>query len=235
MIEAGSTGACPNCGVWTRFETCQVRIGRGDVGESPHVLLTTPKKSWLELRFGSCADCGKLAVSAWSFPEQSAANPTPVPLWPETSFRPVPAEVTQSAPGIAADFAEAALVLPKSEKASAALSRRCLQAVLRDKGGSSKPKLVDQINEVLERVPAYIGERLHAVRVIGNLAAHEERYATGEIVDVAPEEAELQLDVLEELFDFYYVKPALATRQLDELDKKLAAANKPPLKRRGSS
>ena len=37
----------------------------------------------------------------------------------------------------------------KSKKASAALSRRCLQFVLREKGGASSRDLSKQIDEVL--------------------------------------------------------------------------------------
>lgn len=46
--------------------------------------------------------------------------------------RPVPKEVP---PHIAADYSEAAIVLRLSPKASAALSRRCLQTVQREAGG----------------------------------------------------------------------------------------------------
>jgi len=52
---------------------------------------------------------------------------------------------------------------------------------------------------------------------------------TGEIVDVEPHEAEWNLDVLESLFDFYYVQPALAKAKKDIINKKLVAAGRPPL------
>jgi hypothetical protein len=43
-------------------------------------------------------------------------------------------------------------------------------------------------------------------------------------------EAEWNLDVLESLFDFYFVQPARAKAKRDALNKKLADAGKPPLK-----
>jgi hypothetical protein len=36
--------------------------------------------------------------------------------------------------------------------------------------------------------------------------------------------------VLEGLFDFYFVQPAIAQRKRDELNQKLQSAGKPPLK-----
>jgi len=48
---------------------------------------------------------------------------------------------------------------------------------------------------------------------------------------VEPGEAEWNLDVLESLFDFYYVQPARLQAKRAALDKKLAEAGKPPMKK----
>jgi len=50
---------------------------------------------------------------------------------------------------------------------------------------------------------------------------------TGQIVDVEPGEAEWNLDVLESLFDFYYVEPARVQSRKAALNAKLASAGKP--------
>ena len=124
-------------------------------------------------------------------------------------------------------------MLPLSAKASAALSRRCLQAVLREKGQTKKKDLADQIDEVIDAkaVPAYIADALHAVRNIGNFGAHPMKSTnTGEIIDVEPGEAEWNLDVLESVFDFYFVQPELAAKRKAELNKKLKEAGKPEIK-----
>jgi len=150
-------------------------------------------------------------------------------VYPPNAARQVPAEVTNP---YRQDFAEAAAVLPYSAKASAALSRRCLQAVLKDKGGATKRDLNDQIDEVIAKggVPAAIAEQLHAVRNIGNFAAHPAKSTiTGDIMDVEPGEAEWNLDVLEALFDIYFVQPALAAKRKAELNKKLKEAGKPEI------
>jgi hypothetical protein len=130
------------------------------------------------------------------------------------------------------DFKEACKVLLDSAKASAALSRRCLQAILRDKAAAASKDLFDQIEEVVTsgHVPSHISEALHAVRNIGNFAAHPlKSTTTGAIVDVEPGEAEWNLDVIEMLFDFYFVQPAVAAKRKAELNKKLKDLGKPEL------
>lgn len=152
-------------------------------------------------------------------------------VWPRgVSRAPMPKEVP---PSISEDYREACLVLADSPKASAALSRRCLQNILREAAGVKRGQLYDEIQEVIDgkQLPSTIADGLDHVRVIGNFAAHPEKSkATGEIVDVEPHEAEWNLDVLESLFDFYYVLPAKAQAKKDALNKKLAEAGKPPVK-----
>ena len=105
------------------------------------------------------------------------------------------------------DFIEASSVLPISEKASAALSRRCLQNLLNERNLKGRD-LSAQIDEAHKILPSSIGENLDAVRQIGNFAAHPMKFQTsGEIADVEPQEANWNLDVLEQLFDFFYVQP----------------------------
>jgi len=53
---------------------------------------------------------------------------------------------------------------------------------------------------------------------------------TGQIVPVDPEEAEWTLDVLEALFDFYYVLPAKSQKRKDDFNRKLTEAGKSPIK-----
>jgi hypothetical protein len=152
-------------------------------------------------------------------------------LWPDTSERLVPREVVDEAPQIAADFREAASVLGKSKKASAALSRRCLQSVLTTKGGAKKRDLADQIDEVMPKLPSELALNVDAIRHVGNFAAHPMKSsATGTVAEVEEGEAEWLLDVLEELFDHFYVAPAAAASKRDALNRKLAELGKPPLK-----
>jgi len=149
---------------------------------------------------------------------------------PKGSNRTVHPEVP---PDFAEDYTEACLVLPDSPKASAALSRRCLQNILREKAGVKPSNLADGIQEALDRnlFPSYIAEVVDAIRNIGNFAAHPTKSKqTGEIIDVEPGEAELNLDVIEALFDFYFVNPALIAKKKAAINQKLQDAGKPPMK-----
>lgn len=147
-------------------------------------------------------------------------------VYPRKSSRPQPPpEVPVD---IARDYIEAGLVLDDSPQASAALSRRCLQHVLSERKVSSKRDLGAAIDDALSaHLPSHIAEDLDAIRHIGNFAAHPQKSAnTGEILPVEPAEAEWNLDVLEQLFDFYYVQPARSRAKRMALNSKLEEAGK---------
>ncbi|MFC1980172.1 DUF4145 domain-containing protein [Chloroflexota bacterium] len=144
--------------------------------------------------------------------------------------QPIPPEVPS---GFREDYIESCLVLSDSPKASAALSRRNLQYILREKAGVKPSTLADEIQEVLDKnlFPSYIAEIVDAVRNVGNFAAHPTKSKqTGEIIDVEIGEAELNLDVIEALFDFYFVNPTLIAKKKAVINKKLQDAGKPPMK-----
>lgn len=147
-----------------------------------------------------------------------------------SSRPPCPVQVPKS---IADDYTEACIVLPDSAKASAALSRRCLQNLLREKAGVKPGDLAKEIQQTIDSnsLPSHLSESIDAVRNIGNFSAHPIKSTnTGDVVPVEPHEAEWNLDVLESLFDFYYVQPAILQAKRDALNKKLADAGKPPMK-----
>jgi hypothetical protein len=128
------------------------------------------------------------------------------------------------------EFIESSLVLADSEKASAALSRRCLQTLLREEAKVKPSDLWNEIDEFIDtgKVPSDVEQGLHAVRNIGNFAAHPiKSKSTGTILEVEPGEAEWNLDVLERLFDYFFVGPAITAKRKTELNKKLAEAGKP--------
>ena len=80
-------------------------------------------------------------------------------------------------------------------------------------------------------LPPHLAQAVDAVRNIGNFSAHPTKNtSTGEIVDVEPGEAEWSLEVLEGLFEHYFVQPAVLQRKRDALNQKLQEAGKPPMK-----
>jgi hypothetical protein len=152
-------------------------------------------------------------------------------IWPKAPARATLPKIVDEK--FAGDYREACLVLADSPKASAALSRRCLQMILREKAGIKPGSLNSEIDGILnsKSLGSNLAGAIDAVRVIGNFAAHPLKSTnTGEIIDVEPGEAEWLLDTLEKLFDFYFVEPDLLAKKRADIDLKLKDAGKPPLK-----
>lgn len=169
-------------------------------------------------------ECGKIIIKI-GLHENSA-----ITVWPKGSTRPplaseIPADLTEM-------YKKAALVLADSPEASAALSRRCLQHLIRSKAGITRAKLSREIEDLVAAgiLPSHLSEQLNAVRTIGNFAAHPEKdEISGAIVEVEDHEAEWNLDVLDGLFDFYFVLPAKTAARKAALNAKLVAVGKAPL------
>ena len=87
------------------------------------------------------------------------------------------------------------------------------------------------IEEVIDdpKTPRDVADSLDMVRNIGNFSAHPNKSTnTGEIVPVEPVEAEWCLDVIEMLFELYFVRPSEIQRRRDRVNEKLADTGKPP-------
>jgi hypothetical protein len=164
-----------------------------------------------------CPECRNDIIRLGRRPQGGPVPATWMQVYPLGNSRgPTPPDVP---PSIAKDYEEAANVLTMSAKASAALSRRCLQAVLKDAGYPQKD-LAKQIDAVLNEadpkksLPTAIHDTLDAIRNFGNFSAHPiTDQTTLQIVDVEPHEAEYCLDILDGVFDHYHVKPAEAKRR----------------------
>lgn len=184
-------------------------------------------------RWTLCPSCDRLIVELYDRWVDAAAGNTirerRVPAYPALLSRRVPEEVEEP---FATDFREASLCLQISPKASAALSRRLLQHILREKGDVTPSNLVAEIAEIRGRnvLPADLSDDLDSVRTVGNFAAHPIKDTETEAVtEVEEGEAEWLLDLLEELLDFYFVRPKVRAQRRDAMNAKLEAANKSPL------
>lgn len=151
-------------------------------------------------------------------------------IFPQQAPKPsLPTEVPEE---IRDDYDEAALVLPISPKASAAISRRLLQHILRQRWGIEHRSLAREIEEflALPDVPSYLSEAMDAVRAVGNFAAHPTKdQTTGLVVEVEPGEAEWLLDVIENLCDFSYVRPKLLEERKQQLNDRLQRMGRPTI------
>ena len=171
-----------------------------------------------------CAACKKLVVrlECRSLSTENRLTVNGFIVYPKASGRsPVSDDVPRE---FIADYEEAALILADSPMASAALSRRCLQHILREVAGVKGRNLNAEIQKVIDSnvLPSHLSNSLDMLRNIGNVAAHPTKNEiAGEIVPVDPGEAAWCLDVIELLFDFYFVRPADAERRKQAFQDKL--------------
>jgi hypothetical protein len=120
---------------------------------------------------------------------------------PSSSAKQFPDYIPQQ---ILSDYQEAHLISELSPKASATLSRRCLQGMIRDFWGISRSRLIDEIRELEQHIDKETWQAIDAVRSIGNIGAHMER-DIDKIIDVDPGEALFLLQLIEMLIQEWYI------------------------------
>ncbi len=102
------------------------------------------------------------------------------------------------------DYYEACSIRELSPKASATLSRRCLQGMIRDFWNVKKGSLNEEIEGIKEKLDPGIYSAINSLRSIGNIGAHMEK-DINIIIDVEPDEAETLIKLIEILIDEWYV------------------------------
>lgn len=112
---------------------------------------------------------------------------------------------------IISDYEEACLILDGSPKASATLSRRCIQGMIRNFWGIKRPsdykglwRLKEEIEAIKDKVEPETWSAIDSVRKIGNIGAHMEE-DINVIVDVDPDEAEKLIWLIEVLIKDWYI------------------------------
>lgn len=144
-------------------------------------------------------------------------------LRPSSAAKVFPTYVPQP---IVDDYTEACVIRDLSPKASATLSRRCLQGIIRDYWGISKSRLIDEINELKTKIDPATWQAIDAVRSIGNIGAHMEK-DINLVVDVEPQEAQLLIGLIEILIKDWYITRHDRQAHLAEIIA-LAESKKPP-------
>lgn len=198
------------------------------------------KENGIEIFYGECPNCIKLVIGMQEV-RVPYANSTfedftnTIVYWSKivypkiNSFQnsdDVPKQYLE-------DYEEAIKVLSASPKASAALTRRLLQNILREEFLISEKSLDKEIKAFVSRpgIPSHITDAVDAVRQIGNIASHPSKdLSTGEIVPVENGEAEWLVEVIEQLFDFVFIQPKKLEKRKLELNLKLEKLGKPQMK-----
>ena len=102
------------------------------------------------------------------------------------------------------DYEEACRIISDSPKAAATLLRRSLQGMIRDFWGVKKGRLIDEIDEIRNKVSAAQWSAIDALRKIGNIGAHMEQ-DVNTIVNIDEGEAEKLQKLIELLFKNWYI------------------------------
>ena len=218
---------CPHC-------STAVKISWDSVGAFPHPI---DKQLENELKFENCPSCGNLIVylieARYVGTKQIGRHQEDkkeILIYPKrTKFE----NIEDIPDKFLSDYEEALNVLSASAKASAALTRRLLQNILREEFDIKNSSLAKEIQSFIELpgIPSHLTDAVDAVRNIGNFAAHPTKDKnTGEIVDVETGEAEWLIEVIEALFDFTFIQPMKIQKRREELNLKLKKAGKPEMK-----
>lgn len=206
---------CPDCSTNLQPDLHTHRHGQDKIGV------------W-DIRSGVCCSCNKTMILLTTTKPETELPHIDIQAWGRGLPRPeLPPEVIEP---YLSDFYEACFVLVDSPRASAALSRHCLQALLRDRAGVTPGNLNDEINHVLAStaLPPQLASSLAATLDVGNFAADPTKGShPGLIAPVELGEAESLLDVLEALFDFFLVKPARLTEKPRALEEGAVAPDAP--------
>ncbi|MHB8685096.1 MAG: DUF4145 domain-containing protein [Dehalococcoidia bacterium] len=127
-------------------------------------------------------------------------------------------------------------MLELSPRMSAVMSRRIVADLLRDCCGLTDKNLVNQIDQFVadKAHPLGLRDNLHYLREMGNIGAHTQKDAAGEIVDVSRDEAGWTLEVIDGLFEYLIVGPKRDEQRRAAFDQKLAQAGRRPINDAGA-
>lgn len=182
----------------------------GDLGLRTQVIVCPNKDCREYVIFGS------LHKANWKSGSHDIENYTPLLSWsmkPSSLAKQFPPYIPSA---IIADYEEACLIRTLSPKASATLSRRCLQGIIRDFWGVSKGRLIDEINAIQDRIDPVTWQAIDSVRSIGNIGAHMEKDINS-MIDVEPQEAQLLIGLLEILIRDWYIAKHERQKHLENI------------------
>lgn len=165
-------------------------------GESPFY---ESDDSCLEITFYKCPNCRQYTIKAKGIGEMVENVNTAIR--PLSSAKQFPAYIPSA---IRQDYEEACAIASLSPKASATLSRRCLQGMIRNFWGITKPTLNKEIDELKDKIPVDLWSSIDALRQLGNIGAHMEK-DTNIIVDIDSKEAYSLIRLIELLMKEWYI------------------------------
>ncbi|WP_277977398.1 DUF4145 domain-containing protein [Pantoea endophytica] len=194
---------CPFCNHLSTRESVRTETSTHDITK------TAPGISNVEITSFTCPnpDCKEVQVVAAYYRKYFEAPRYDYELLESWTLRPqgsVKVFPNYVPTAILSDYKEACLIQELSPKASATLSRRCLQGMIRDFWGVREKNLHAEIQAISEKVDHDTWQAIDAIRSIGNIGAHMEK-DIDLIIDVHPEEAQLLIQLIETLIKDWYI------------------------------
>ncbi len=171
-------------------------------GVDIHPLRVNTDSSFLSIYFLKCPSCKKISVKLIGKGPQYPDNRT---YWffPQSSAKQFPDYVPQQ---IREDYEEAFKILHLSPKASATLSRRCLQGIVRDVWKVTPDTLYNEIGQLKPKIDPTLWQTLDSLRQLGNIGAHMEKNVNL-IINIDSDEAEKLVKLIEILIKDWYIVP----------------------------
>ena len=140
--------------------------------------------------------------------------PEPRPrTWPDN----VPVAVRQ-------DYSQAVLICELSPKASATLSRRCLQGIIRDVYKVNENSLYKEIVKIKDKIDKDTYEIIEMIRKAGNIGTHTEKDISI-IIDIDPGDARILIQLIETLIQKLYIDDPEYKQKIENLKIKVEKEN----------
>lgn len=159
----------------------------------------TYTNSCVALTFNKCPACGQFSLSIKGMGH--FVEDVDMQIRPHSLAKQYPAYIPLA---IRNDYEEACAIVNLSPKASATLSRRCLQGMIRDFWNINESNLAKAIEKLQNKIPSTQWQVIDGIRRIGNIGAHMEK-DINLIVDIEPDEAQKLIKLIEHLLEHWYI------------------------------
>lgn len=169
-------------------------------------------KDLIQLTMRRCPACGNVSVLTTGLGSQYKDVTTYI--HPKSKAIQFPDYIPQQ---IREDYEEAYAILHLSPKASATLSRRCLQGMIRDFFKVPNSTLFKEIDDISDKVSPTIRNVLDSVRKIGNIGAHMEK-DVNLILEISDGESEKLLKLIELLIKNWYIEEHDAETLINDIE-----------------
>nr|DAX52943.1 MAG TPA: protein of unknown function (DUF4145) [Caudoviricetes sp.] len=198
-----SSQYCPFCGVNipTSTSACarDYRLSFDGIESILSGLSYEYEFSGINIQYLKCPSCSSYLLNIKS--DGTCFEPFESLIYPATLAKHFPKYIPEQ---IRKDYEEAYSIVSLSPKASATLSRRCLQGMIHDFWGITEKNLNAEITSLKPLISPSLWKAIDGIRTIGNIGAHMES-DINVIVDIEPGEAEKLLKLIEHLIKEWYI------------------------------